>query len=147
YGKNLEDKDSYGLLALWDQIYYAQSVMGGYGGYIFGRDANGVYDPSDIGLNNDQVIEAAEYMQKLYTEGLFPAGIIGEQGINVLDALFTDGKAAAIISGPWNLEPFTKAGIDYGVKALPKLPNGENMSAFIGVKSYNVSSFSKNAEL
>ena len=147
YGKNLEDKDSYGLLALWDQIYYAQSVMGGYGGYIFGRDANGVYDPSDIGLNNDQVIEAAEYMQKFYTEGLFPAGIIGEQGINVLDALFTDGKAAAIISGPWNLEPFTKAGIDYGVKALPKLPNGENMSAFIGVKSYNVSSLSKNAEL
>ncbi len=145
--KELTDGENFGLLALWDQIYYAQSVMGGYGGYIFGRDDNGAYDPTDIGLNNDGAIEAAEYMQKFYNDELFPTGIIGEQGINVLDSLFSEGKAAAVISGPWNLEPFAKAGIDYGVKALPKLPNGENMSAFVGVKSYNVSSFSKNQEL
>lgn len=147
YSKKVTDGNQFGFLALFDQIYYAQSVMGGYGGYIFSSDENGSYDTSDIGLNNAGAVEGAEYIQKFYEEGLFPAGIIGEQGINVLESLFTEGKAAAIISGPWNLDPFTKAGIDYGVVKLPELSNGENMSAFIGVKSYNVSTYTKNAEL
>ena len=145
--KELTKDGNYGFLALFDQIYYAQSVLGGYGGYIFGNDGNGNYDSTDVGLNNEGAIEGAEYIQKFYKEGLFPAGIIGEQGINVLESLFTEGKAAAIISGPWNLEPFKKAGVNYGVTKLPELSNGENMSAFVGVKSYNVSEYSKNAEL
>jgi arabinogalactan oligomer/maltooligosaccharide transport system substrate-binding protein len=146
YSKEVTDGKKFGFLALFDQIYYAQSIMSGYGGYIFGGE-NGSYDASDIGLNNKGAVEGAKYIQKFYKEGLFPAGIIGEQGINVLESLFTEGKAAAIISGPWNLDPFAKAGIDYGVAKLPELSNGENMSSFMGVKSYNVSAYSKNAEL
>ncbi|GAF64483.1 cyclodextrin-binding protein [Bacillus sp. TS-2] len=146
FSQNVED-GTYGFLALFDQIYYAQSVFGGYGGYVFGQDADGNYDPTDIGLNSAGAIEGAEVIQKFYNEGLFPSGIIGEQGINVLDSLFSEGKAAAVISGPWNLEPFERAGIDYGVVKLPELSNGDNMSAFMGVKSYNVSSYSKHGEL
>lgn len=147
YSKKVTDGKNFGFLALFDQIYYAQSVMSGFGGYIFGTDDKGNYDPADIGLNNKGALEGAEYIQKFYKEGLFPAGIIGEQGINVLESLFTEGKAAAVISGPWNIEPFTKAGINFGVTKLPELSNGENMSSFVGVKSYNVSAYSKNAEL
>ena len=147
FSKDFTDGEQYGLLALWDQIYYANSVMSGYGGYIFGQDENGNYDPNDIGLNKDAAIEGLESVQKLYDEGLFPQGIIGEQGINVLDSLFSEGKAAAVISGPWNQEPFSSAGIDYGVTTLPILSNGEIMSPFVGVKSYNVSSYSKHQEL
>ena len=66
----------YGLLALWDQIYYAQSVIGGYDGYIFAKDTDGKYDTADIGLNTDGAIEAASYIQKWYEEGLFPSGMI-----------------------------------------------------------------------
>lgn len=145
--KEMTDGEKYGFLALFDQIYYAQSVMSGYGGYIFGTDENGGFNGSDLGLNNEGSVEGAQYIQKFYKEGLFPAGIIGEQGINVLESLFTEGKAAAIISGPWNIDPFTKAGVNFGVAKLPELANGENMSSFVGVKSYNVSSYSKNAEL
>ncbi len=145
--KEMTDGEKYGFLALFDQIYYAQSVMSGYGGYIFGTNENGSFNGSDLGLNNEGSVEGAKYIQKFYQEGLFPAGIIGEQGINVLESLFTEGKAAAIISGPWNIDPFTKAGVNFGVAKLPELANGENMSSFVGVKSYNVSSYSKNAEL
>ncbi|WP_026562130.1 extracellular solute-binding protein [Bacillus sp. J37] len=145
--KEMTDGEKYGFLALFDQIYYAQSILSGYGGYIFGTDENGGFNGSDIGLNNEGSVEGAQYIQKFYKEGLFPAGIIGEQGINVLESLFTEGKAAAIISGPWNIDPFTKAGVNFGVAKLPELANGENMSSFVGVKSYNVSSYSKNAEL
>jgi arabinogalactan oligomer / maltooligosaccharide transport system substrate-binding protein len=147
YSKGVADGKKFGFLALFDQIYYANSVLSGYGGYIFGRDADGNYDPADIGINNAGAVEGATYIQKFYKEGLFPSGIIGEQGISVIESLFTEGKAAAIISGPWNVDPFTKAGVNWGVTKLPELENGKNMSAFVGVKSYNVSSYSKNAEL
>lgn len=139
--------EQFAFLALWDQLYYAMGVMGGYGGYIFAEDADGNYQPEDIGLATDGTIEGATYIQKFYTEGIFPSGLLGEQGINVLDSLFTEGKVSAVISGPWNLEPYAAAGIDYGVAELPLLPNGEHMQSFIGVKSYNVSSYSKNKEL
>jgi len=145
--EELTEGDNFGFLALFDQIYYANSVLSGYGGYIFGEDENGDYDPSDIGLNNPGAVEGAEIIQKFYTENLFPSGIIGEQGIQVLDSLFSEGKAAAVISGPWNVEPFSEAGIDYGVTKLPELSNGENMSSFNNVKSYNVSSYSENPDL
>jgi len=147
YSKKVTKDGNYGLLALWDQIYYANGVLNGYGGYVFGIDDAGTYNPKDIGLANNGAIEGAEYISKFYKDGLFPSGIIGEQGINVLDSLFTEGKAAAVISGPWNLDPYAKAGINYGVMELPLLANGEHMGSFIGVKSYNVSTYSKNAEL
>lgn len=147
YDKKVTKGGNYGFLALFDQIYYAQSVMSGNGGYIFNKDAQGNFIATDLGLNNEGAVEGAKTIQKFYKEKLFPAGIIGAQGINVLESLFTSGKAAAIISGPWNLEPFTKAGINYGVAKLPALSNGKNMSAFVGVKSYNVSTYSKNTDL
>lgn len=147
FSKEIVDGETFGFLALFDQIYYTHSVMYPNGGYIFAVDENGNYDVNDIGLNNEGAVTAVEYIKKFYEEGLFPAGIIGEQGIQVLDSLFAEGKAAAVISGPWNLEPFKRAGIDYGVAPLPLLENGERMHAFLGVKSYNVSSYSKNPEL
>lgn len=139
--------DSFAFLALFDQLYYTMGVIGGYGGYIFNQDENGNYLPEEIGLNNEGAIEAVDYVSKFYTEKLFPDGIIGEQGINVLEALFVEGRVQAVISGPWNLEPFTSAGLNYGVKELPLLPNGEHMQSVAGVKSYNISSYTKNPEL
>jgi len=139
--------DSFAFLALFDQLYYTMGVIGGYGGYIFNQDENGNYLPEEIGLNNAGAIEAVDYVSKFYTEKLFPDGIIGEQGINVLEALFVEGRVQAVISGPWNLEPFTSAGLNYGVKELPLLPNGEHMQSVAGVKSYNISSYTKNPEL
>lgn len=111
YSQEVTVGDNYGLLALFDQIYYANSVRSGYGGYIFG-DADGSYDVSDLGLNNDGTIEGIESIKRFYDDGLFPQGIIGEQGINALDSLFVEGKAAAVISGPWNQEPYASAGVE-----------------------------------
>ena len=41
------------------------------------------------------------------------------------DGLFNEGKAASMNS-TW--------GIDYGVAPMPKLPNGQPMKTFVGVK-------------
>ena len=52
-----------------------------------------------------------------------------------------------MITGPWAFQPYEAAGINYGVKALPLLPNGKPMSSFLGVKGYAVSTYSKQKPL
>jgi arabinogalactan oligomer / maltooligosaccharide transport system substrate-binding protein len=147
YSKTQRAANKYGLLAKFDEIYYAYGVVAGMGGYIFGQNSNGSLNVDDIGLANKGAIDAVNYIKKFYTEGLFPAGIVGETGANAIDSLFTEKKAAAVITGPWAFQPYKDAGVNYGVAPLPLLPNGEHMRSFLGVKGYSVSSYSKQKDL
>ncbi|CAJ1776844.1 Cyclodextrin-binding protein [Aeromonas salmonicida] len=128
--------NKYGLLAKFDEIYYSYGVVAGMGGYIFGQNANGSLNVNDIGLANQGTIDAVTFLKSFYADGLFPAGIVGETGANAIDSLFTEKKAAAVITGPWAFKPYQDAGVNYGVAPLPTLPNGEHMRSFLGVKGY-----------
>ena len=145
--RHAADAGNYGLIAKFDQIYYAYGVIAPYGGYIFARDEKGNFDVTDVGLSNEGAIEAANYLRTFYEDGTFPAGILGENGLNAIDSLFTEKKAAAVINGPWAYEPYTKTGVNFGVTPLPKLPNGKDMSSLLGVKGYAVSTWSKDPDL
>ena len=107
-----------GLLAKFDEIYYAISALEPYGAYVFGKDKTGNYNAEDVGFNNDGSVQATEYISKFYKDGLFPVGIMGQNGLNAIDSLFTEGKAAAVINGPWVVEPYQKSGINFGVVPL-----------------------------
>lgn len=139
--------NKYGLLAKFDEIYYSYGVVAGMGGYIFGQNANGSLNVNDIGLANQGMIDAVTFLKSFYADGLFPAGIVGETGANAIDSLFTEKKAAAVITGPWAFKPYQDAGVNYGVAPLPTLPNGEHMRSFLGVKGYSVSTYSTQKEL
>ncbi|KMM38942.1 extracellular solute-binding protein [Guptibacillus hwajinpoensis] len=139
-----KDKN-YGFLALWDNFYFANAVLAGYGGYVFERTDEGL-DPQNLGLNNEGAVEGTEYIQKWYDEKLFPKGLIGENGGSSMDGLFNEGKAASVMNGPWSFQGYKDAGIEIGVAPMPKLPNGENFQTFIGVKGWHVSNFSENKE-
>lgn len=145
FAKDFTKDGNYGFLALWDNFYFAHAPMGGYGGYVFAEN-DGTLDPKDLGLNNDGAVEGTEYIQKWYKEGLFPKGIIGENGGSAMDGLFNEGKVASVMNGPWSFQGYKDAGIDIGVTAMPKLPNGEPMKTFMGVKGWHVSGYSKNKE-
>lgn len=137
--------DNYGFLAKWDDFYFVFGMIKGYGGYVFGNE-DGKPDPMDIGLNNSEAVKGLEYVKKWYEEGLFPNGILGENGGQTIDGLFTEGKVAVVHNGPWAFQGYRDAGIDFGVAPMPKLPNGENFQTFIGVKGWHVSSYSKHQE-
>ncbi|WP_265438112.1 extracellular solute-binding protein [Aeromonas salmonicida] len=139
--------NKYGLLAKFDEIYYSYGVVAGMGGYIFGQNANGSLNVNDIGLANQGTIDAVTFLKSFYADNLFPAGIVGETGANAIDSLFTEKKAAAVITGPWAFKPYQDAGVNYGVAPLPTLPNGEHMRSFLGVKGYSVSTYSTQKEL
>jgi arabinogalactan oligomer/maltooligosaccharide transport system substrate-binding protein len=147
YSKQQRAKDQYGLLAKFDQIYYSWGAIEPMGGYIFGKNDKGGFNPQDVGLNKPGAVEAVTFLKKFYADKVFPAGIIGDNGLNAIDSLFTEKKAAAVINGPWAFQPYEAAGINYGVAPLPNLPDGKPMSSFLGVKGYVVSTWSKDKAL
>lgn len=147
FSKKQRAENKYGLLAKFDQIYYSWGVIAPMGGYIFGKNDKGGLKADDVGLNTPGAVEAVTYLKKFYADGLFPTGILGDNGLNAIDSLFTEKKAAAVINGPWAFQPYEAAGVNYGIAPLPLLPNGKEMSSFLGVKGYVVSTWSKDKAL
>ncbi|UPT55264.1 extracellular solute-binding protein [Dickeya zeae] len=147
FSRQRQAQGAFGLLAKFDQIYYSWGAIGPMGGYIFGKNDKGGLNPLDIGLNTPGGVDAVTLLRKFYADKLFPAGIIGDNGLNTIDSLFTEKKAAAVINGPWAFQPYEAAGIHYGVAPLPLLPDGKPMSSFLGVKGYVVSTWSKDNAL
>lgn len=147
FSKQQRAKNQYGLLAKFDQIYYSWGAIEPMGGYLFGKNDKGGYNTADIGLNKPGAVDAVTYLKKFYADDIFPAGILGDNGLNAIDSLFTEKKAAAVINGPWAFQPYEAAGVNYGVAPLPTLPDGKPMSSFLGVKGYVVSTLSQDKAL
>ncbi|MCI5577797.1 MAG: extracellular solute-binding protein [Succinivibrio sp.] len=142
-----QNDGKYGLLAKWDAFYYVFGALQPFGSYVFGTDSDGNLDATEVGLSNEGAIKGVTLVKKFFDTGCFPKDIIGENGIAVIDHLFEDGKAAAVINGPWALEPYSKANLKFGVSPLPILPNGKPMSSFLGVKGYAISTWAKDHDL
>ena len=147
FSEEQKAKGEYGLIAKFDQVYYSFGAMYAYGGYIFNRDDKGNFNPEDVGLATQGSVDAVSYLKTFFEKGLIPTGILGDNGLNAIEPLFTEKKAAAVINGPWALEPYAKAGVNYGVTPLPKMPNGQSMSSLLGVKGYVISTWSTQKEL
>lgn len=149
YSKKRLDPENkeYGLLVKLDSLYYVFSMMQPYGAYVFGVDKDGNLDANDVGLANEGAVEAIELAKQFYDNSCIPESILGEDGIYELDNLFCSGKVGAVITGPWALDYYKTADINYGVTPLPILPNGKPMSSFLGVKGYAISTWANDYEL
>lgn len=144
FNDKMLSEGKYGLIGKLDQFYISYGIFSGYGAYVFGNK-NGKYNVEDIGLNNDGAVKALEFI-KSYSKYL-PKAVLTGDGWAAVDTYFKEGKAAAVINGPWALGDYAKSGVDYGVAPLPILQNGQSMRPFYGAKGYVVSADSKNKEL
>lgn len=142
--KKMEGK--WGVIGKWDFMYFIYGFIRGNGGYVFGKDGAGNYNPHDIGLNNAGAIKGLEYLNK-FVQNVVPVSVLGPDGFGHINSLFTSGKAAAVITGPWEFNGYAKSGINYGVAPLPKLPNGNYMCPFLGFRGYVVSKSCKDRDL
>ncbi len=141
FNEKMLSEGKYGLIGKLDQFYISYGIFSGYGAYVFGNK-NGKYNVEDVGLNNDGAVKALEFI-KSYSKYL-PKSVLTGDGWDAVDTYFKEGKAAAVINGPWALGDYAKSGVDYGVAPLPILQNGQSMRPFYGAKGYVVSADSKN---
>ncbi len=120
------DAGTYAVVNQHSTAYNVAPVINGFGGYIIDKDAN-------PGLNTPETKEAIIYNQKF-------AKLQADGDYNTVTALFNEGKAAAIIGGPWLISGMKEAGIEYGIKSLAEftLPNGNPLAPYSGVQGVGV---------
>ena len=120
--------------------YHMEPVLTSMGGYLFGQTANGEYDPTDLGVGKQGSLDAAETISKLGKEEVLRTSISPDNSI----ALFTSGKAAFLVSGPWALPDVKKSGIDYAVQPVPGFAGEQPAEPFMGAQAFMVASNAKN---
>ena len=120
--------------------YHMQPFFTSGGGYIFGTNADGTYNTSDIGVGTADGIAAATKIGELGKEGVLKNSIDGTNSLT----LFNQGKCAYLVSGPWALADMRTAGVDF---TLTKIPGFKGMGPAVpplGVQAFFVASNAKN---
>lgn len=115
---------------LWDynKSFFTWSMLAGPGGFVFGKTPAGDYDPKTVGVNNAGALKGAEMLDRLIKDGHMPKGARYSE----MEATFARGEVAMMISGPWAWDNAKKAGIDFGVAAVPGVA-GHPAKPFVGV--------------
>ena len=110
----------------------------GLGGYIFGTNKAGNLDPSDIGLANPKFLKNAPLIDKWNKEGLIRSQVAWDSARD----LFTKGKVAYYVTGPWFVSDIQKSGVKYAISAFPQIVPGMSSTPFLGVQGFMVTKFS-----
>ncbi len=115
---------------LWDynKSFFTWPLVAGPGGYVFARDAKGDYDPKQVGVNNEGALQGVRMLERLITEGVMPRGA----RYSDMEAQFSSGKVAMMISGPWAWDNVRKSKIDFIVAPVPSI-GGKPSRPFVGV--------------
>ncbi len=140
----------YGFVVQNPDPYHEFPFLSAFGGYIFGVDEEGKLNPCDIGLDSEGAVKGAKVLDALFEEGILAAGMSWD----IWTGLFTEGRIAAAITGPWFVGQAKSAGIDIGVAPIPPFccqVYGAMCcfypKPFVGVQGVMVSAFSPNLPL
>jgi maltose-binding protein MalE len=121
--------------------YHHEPLLTGFGGYIFGLDDSGSYNPEDVGIDSEGGIAAVEELDRLVKADILNASV----DYGVAQTLFQDGQLAMWITGPWALGGIRESGVPYAVAPVPEM--GETPRPFVGSQGFMINAFSENALL
>jgi maltose/maltodextrin transport system substrate-binding protein len=125
---------------LWDfnKSFFTWPILAGPGGFVFGRDAKGDFDPKVVGVNHPGAVRGGEVLLSLVNNGHMPKGTRYAE----MEAGFSRGEVAMMISGPWAWDNAKKSKIDFGVAPIPSI-DGKPGKPFVGVLGCMISAPSK----
>lgn len=129
---------------LWDyqNTYFTWGILASSGGYVFGTDADGNYNPNDVGVATPGAIKGLQGIVDLIEAGVMPRGA----SYSVMEARMNSGEVAMMISGPWAWANLRKSGINFGVAPIPGV-DGKPGRPFVGVLGAMLNRASPNKEL
>ncbi len=145
----VKDKKATNIMALQvgqkGDAYHIYPLFTSGGGSFFGTTATGDPDGTNVTVDSPESIAAGQKLADL-----------GEKGVGALKRsvddknaipLFTGGKTAFLVSGPWAIADIEKAKVPYDVCAIPAFADGKPASPFIGVNGFYLASKGKNKTL
>ena len=137
--KKLTDKAAgrFGLAYAYNDFYYNAALMNAFGGRVF---EPGTAKPV---LNAPENEKALNQLLKWQEAGILPA----EPSSALINALFNEGKAAMVFSGPWFLGEISPQ-IQWGLALLPTIAAAGNkpMRPWMTVEGAFISSPSKHKD-
>jgi len=138
--KNLQEEGvvEQGYVLQQGDPYHTYPIITGFGGYVFGRTADGGYNPQDLGLDTAGAIAAAEEIDGMVKEGLLRQDI----NYDIMMTLFKESNAVFFLGGPWVLNDLRASGVNYGIAMIPTME--QTPRPFVGVQGFMVSAFGKN---
>ncbi|MCP4309378.1 MAG: maltose ABC transporter substrate-binding protein [bacterium] len=107
------------------------------GGYVFGLNDDGSYNPEDLGIDSEGGLVAAQAFSDWADAGLIDVDIT----YDIMTESFGNGTAPFAITGPWAVPSFE--GVNYVVEPIPSVDGGEPRP-FIAVQGFMVSAFAEN---
>jgi maltose-binding protein MalE len=128
---------TYGFV-LSGTTYDGFPLMTAKGGYIFGVDDAGNYDPTDVGVDGEGMIAAGQWIADQVASGFMS----DNTDWDTAHVLFETEEVPFLMAGPWALDRIRTAGVPY---AITNFPDGGQ--PFLGVQGFFVNAFSENALL
>ena len=127
----------YGIV-LAGTSYDAYPWMTSQGGYVFGLDANGDYNPSDVGVGSEGMIKFGEMALQWKNDGILSDNLDN----TTAKSMFLNGDVAFFMNGPWEINNLKDSGLNFGIA---KFPDGGY--PFLGVQGFAVNAMSENVLL
>ncbi|MCA9974823.1 MAG: extracellular solute-binding protein, partial [Anaerolineales bacterium] len=130
-----EGKTTY-VMAVTGTTYDAYPLFTSFGGYIFGKDDAGNWNPEDLGVDSEGMIQGVQWLADGVANGDLPADWDWANN----HALFETGEAPFIMAGPWALGRFRESGVPYAIANFPDdgYPFAGTQGFFINTQSENV---------
>ncbi|WP_413318478.1 extracellular solute-binding protein [Agrococcus sp. 1P02AA] len=119
--------------------YHLYPLQASFGGPIFGVNEDGSYNADDLQMGNEGNLEFAEALAAWGESGVLNLNISQD----IAKEQFASGASPFTITGPWSLEQFDDAGIEYAIDPIPAagdLP----ATPFVGVQGFFLSAYSQN---
>lgn len=130
-----------GLLLNLTNLWFTYPLLKESGGYYLGQNAQGQYDPGDIGLNSPGMIQGLQKLQQLQEKGM--ALDNSNQSDSHVVSQFAKGTVAMTFYGLWSAALFQENGIDYGLAPLPKSADGTQSQALSTVQGFVINQFTQ----
>jgi len=115
--------------------YDAYPWMTSQGGYVFGLDENGDYNPEDVGVGSEGMIKFGEMALQWKEDGILSDNLDN----TTAKSMFLNGDVAFFMNGPWEINNLKESGLNFGIA---KFPDGGY--PFMGVQGFAVNAMSEN---
>ncbi|MDM7853739.1 sugar ABC transporter substrate-binding protein [Cellulomonas alba] len=119
--------------------YHLYPLQTSFGAPVFKQNSDGSYS-DEIGMSGDAGHKFAAYLQKLGKDKVLDTAIDSQKATDA----FTKGQTPYIITGPWNVDAFKKANVDFSVLPVPSA-GGQDAQPFSGVQGAFISAKTQNA--
>jgi maltose-binding protein MalE len=118
--------------------YKVYPILTSFGGYVFGTDDVGNWNPDDLGVDGAGMIAAGEWMVEQVNSGFMSNSTDQETA----ESLFETGDVPFHMNGPWILARFRESGVNYAISPFPS-----GGAPFSGVQGLAVNALSENVLL